>query len=354
MNSPYFARTRLTAAFVLVFAHFVFGQQPRVPANFSLQINGQVRYAGSHQPAERVLVRIESFSGGLINQATTDRGGKFSFTGLTPMQYIVTVHYPGFVDVQQTVDLLTSNSGYLNVELRPDSDAIGASRDPRNDTALRVIDAKIPADAQTEYAKGQTALYGTSSTSAADAVKNFEKAVSIYPKYLEAQIMLGLAYMDQQQWQKAEKPFQAAIAINPQATTAYLALAEAFYRQKKYAEGEKALLDVLKVNADIAQAHFTLAKIYWDRAPFEKDEAKFRQDAESAWKEVSRALQIDAQLADAHLLAGNMLLKARRAPDALLQFEEYLKLSPNGQFAGETSALVKKIKDSLSASGKTN
>ena len=74
------------------------------------------------------------------------------------------------------------------------------------------------------------------------------------------------------------------------------------------------MLDVFKVNPDIAQAHFTLAKIYWDRAPLERDEAKFRQDAESAWKEVSRALQIDPQLADAHLLAGNMLLKARRAP----------------------------------------
>ncbi len=49
-----------------------------------------------------------------------------------------------------------------------------------------------------------------------------------------------------------------------------------------------------------------------------------------------------------------MLLKARRAPDALVQFEEYLKLSPNGQFAGETTALVKKIKDSLLANGKNN
>lgn len=327
--------------------------QGRVPANFSLQVSGMIRYAANHQPAENVLVRIESFSGGLVGQMTTDRTGRFTFSGLTGQQYIVTAHAPGYFDLRENVDLLTQNTAYLNMELAADKDAIGSENNGRTNqfSTMPVIDAAIPADAQTEYAKGQSLL---NNKNASEAVKNFEKAVAIYPKYLEAQIALGLTYMDLQKWDKAEKPLLAAIAVNPEASTPYFALGEAYRREKKYKEGENILTRGLKLNANSAQAHLTLAEIYWDRAPSSKDEAQFRKDAESSWKEVSLAIKQDPNLAEAHLLAGNLLLRARRGADALAHFEEYLKLKPDGQFAAETKTLVQKIKDSLAKQGKNS
>jgi len=47
--------------------------------------------------------------------------------------------------------------------------------------------------------------------------------------------------------------------------------------------------------------------------------------------------------AGAHLLKGNLLLRAGRAADALTAFNEYLRLEPNGAFATQTRALVEKI-----------
>jgi hypothetical protein len=47
-----------------------------------------------------------------------------------------------------------------------------------------------------------------------------------------------------------------------------------------------------------------------------------------------------------------MLLRARRGNDALAQFEQYLKLDPQGAFAVETAAIVKKLKESLSKTEK--
>jgi hypothetical protein len=82
-------------------------------------------------------------------------------------------------------------------------------------------------------------------------------------------------------------------------------------------------------------------------APASKDEKDFRAMAQDAWNEVNRTLSIDPNFADAHVLAGNMLLRARRANDALTHFETYLRLQPNGELAGETTALVKKIRDGL-------
>jgi Tfp pilus assembly protein PilF len=327
----------------------------RLPTTFSLQINGLVRYATTHQPAETVLVRIESFSGGLVSQVNTDRTGKFSFSGLTAMQYIVTAHAPGYQDVRENVDLLTSNSGYLNIELVGDKNAVGSDKTRNSDfTVLPVISANIPADAQTEFAKGQALLDAKSEDAAKNAVKNFEKAVAIYPKYLEAQILLGLTYMDLQKWDKAEKPLLAAMEINQEASTAYFALGEVYRREKKYSQGEEILTKAFKLNANAPQGHLTLAQIYWDRAPSSVDEKQFRKDAEAAWKEVSIALQQDPNLAEAHLLAGNLLLRARRGEAALAQFEQYLKLKPDGPFAAETKVLVQKIKDSLAKTGKNS
>jgi len=73
---------------------------------------------------------------------------------------------------------------------------------------------------------------------------------------------------------------------------------------------------------------------------------------EKAWKETNRSLELNPGYAKAHLLAGNLLLKARRAKDALGHFEEYLKLEPNGEFAAQTKTLVQKIKDALAQSEK--
>jgi outer membrane protein assembly factor BamD (BamD/ComL family) len=54
------------------------------------------------------------------------------------------------------------------------------------------------------------------------------------------------------------------------------------------------------------------------------------------------------------LLAGNLLLRARRGEAALAQFEQYIKLAPNGEFAEPTKAMIQKIKDSLAKTGKNS
>jgi lipoprotein NlpI len=64
---------------------------------------------------------------------------------------------------------------------------------------------------------------------------------------------------------------------------------------------------------------------------------------------VGRALQLKPDLAEGHLLAGNILLKARQPENALTEFNEYLRLAPKGEFAVETRGLAEKIKRVLDA-----
>ena len=81
-----------------------------------------------------------------------------------------------------------------------------------------------------------------------------------------------------------------------------------------------------------------------------KDLGQAKPALEKSYEEVKRALTLNPDLAGAHLLKGNLLLRVSRTTEALLEFSEYLRLEPNGPFAAETRALVDKIKKATSQS----
>ena len=68
---------------------------------------------------------------------------------------------------------------------------------------------------------------------------------------------------------------------------------------------------------------------------------------------MKRALILNPDLAGAHLLKGNLLLRVARATDAVAEFNEYLRLEPNGPFAAETRALMDKINKAAAESSES-
>jgi tetratricopeptide (TPR) repeat protein len=284
------------------------------------------------QPAENVLVRLESFVGSMIGQVMTDRTGKFRFAGLARDQYIVTIHAPGFKDAQQQIDLQTNFSEYVLLQLVPDKSSF--SRPSAESAALVVINAKVPAEAQKEFEQGQSELLDHKNVQA--SLIHLEKAIELYPNFFEAQMLLGTAYMDAQQWDKAARTLHTALAINGRAAPALFALGEVYRRQKKYAEAERALQDGLKLDERSAQGHFTLGRVYWDEGDFVK-----------AGPQIGRALILKPDYAEAHLLAGNILLRAHQPENSLAEFEEYVRLAPNGEFAAQARQVAQRLRQAL-------
>jgi Tfp pilus assembly protein PilF len=307
-----------------------------------VEVHGQVRHANGGAPAENVLVRIERFGGGIVEQVMTDRTGKFRFTGLAQAQYLVTAHAAGFKDAQQQVDLQTATSDYVLFQLMPDDSARRAS--PAGPAKL--IRANVPTEAQREFEKGQAASHDAKIE---EGIRHLEKAVSIYPNFLEAQLMLGTIYMDLGQWNKAEQMLSRTLEINPKTANALFALGEIYLRQKKHVEAEKVLLQGLQIEDRSYQGHLTLGRVYWDMASKIKDETGARPLLERSYDQVKVALKMNPDLAAAHLLKGNLLLRAGRPQEALNEFQEYLRIAPNGQFADQTRAIVDKIKKALAS-----
>lgn len=303
-------------------------------SSISLQVSGQVRYAQGNRPAEFVLVRLESFGGGIAGETNTDRNGKFSFTGLRSELYIVSVRVQGFKEAQQQVDLRTQLTDYVLLQLVADD------RNTSSPTSRpAVINANAPSNAVAEFQKGRDALLHSNT---GEGIQHLENAVKIYPKYTEAMLLLGTAYMDDREWDKAESTLRQLLEVDPKSAAAHFALGELYLRQKKYSESEKEALAGIKLDPKSVGGHFLLGRLYYELG-----------DIVKAGPQVGTALRLNPKFAEGHLLAGNILLRARQTENALVEFEEYLRLAPNGSYVEETRQLAQKIRQTLSAK-KTN
>ena len=139
--------------------------------------------------------------------------------------------------------------------------------------------------------------------------------------------------MEQENWVKASKALLRALEINPNAVSPMVSLGEAYRRQKKYEEGEKVLRAALELDDKSWLGHYTMGRIYWEK-----------KDLINAGKQVALTLQLEPGFADARLLAGNIFVRAHLPENAIIEYEEYLRLDPKGQFAGEIRELVQKLK----------
>jgi hypothetical protein len=62
---------------------------------------------------------------------------------------------------------------------------------------------------------------------------------------------------------------------------------------------------------------------------------------------IGMTLQLKPELAEAHLLAGNILLRVNQRERALVEYREYLRLAPKGEFVGQVQELVRKVEKTL-------
>ena len=289
----------------------------------TLEVTGQVRDAQSGEAVRNASVRLERFSGGLAEQMTTDSYGKFRFSGLGRGYYNIVIIAPGYASAQQTADLQVVFKQYVAFELtrqRSPNAALGGSH---------VVDARVPGPARQEYFSAHEAL---ADKRREDVIRHLEKALALYPEFFEARLMLATAYMDQRDWEKAEATFKKSRELKPGDGHSLLGLGEVYWRQKRYDEAETALLEGLKIEQKSWHGHFTLGRLYWEQGIINK-----------AAPAVGRTLQLKPDFAEAHLLAGNILLRLEQRERALVEYQEYLRLEPNGEFGEATRELVKKL-----------
>lgn len=297
---------------------------PSLPGG-SFEISGQINSPDGRKAVQFVSVRLER-GGSLVDQRTTDSTGRFRFSGLNPGNYIISASAPGFRVSPQQVDISRFIPRvHLMLQLVPEAETFR-----RPPTVAGVIDANVPARAREEFEKGRGAL---ADKKVAEGIQHLERALTFHTNYFEAQLLLGTAHMDQENWTKASQALVRALEISPNAVNAMVSLGEVYRREKKYDDGEKVLLKALTLDDKSWLAHYALGRIYWDK-----------KDLINAGKQVAFTLQLQPDFPDARLLAGNIFVRAHLPENAIIEYEEYLRIAPKGQFANEIRELVQKLK----------
>lgn len=308
-----------------------------------VSISGIVRDAVSHQPVAFARVILEAERAGYASEATTDAQGKFHFEQLAHVVYKVRIQQPGYKGTDQRtnacdfsacrrVDLSLQSMEYLDFNLVP---LAGASAVPPGGPAATLdADPNVPEAARQELQKGREIL--DTGKNQGDSIPHFKKAIELYPSYSQAYFRLGLAYMDQKDWKKAEEALKKSTDLNANHAGAQLALGMTYAQEQNFAAAETALTKGLAMDPDVADAQCELSRSLWALR-------KFPESDEHAQK----CATLKPDYPPAHLLLGNLALAKRDKPGALREYREYLRLAPDGGYAAPVRQQIDKLEKEL-------
>jgi tetratricopeptide (TPR) repeat protein len=182
--------------------------------------------------------------------------------------------------------------------------------------------------------RGQELLFKKNDAKA--SINEFKRAIKLDPWYGQGYLLLGLAQMQLQQWSDAQWAFEEAAKVEPGNAKAYLGAGSALNEQKDYVAAQKALQSSLEIRPDSAEAHSELARSLWGMGKWQAAEPHLRQ-----------AIELNKDYAGPHALMGNILLQQEDPEAALAEFEECLRLDPEGSMAPSVKEIIAQLKKAL-------
>jgi tetratricopeptide (TPR) repeat protein len=299
-----------------------------------LEINVQVRTVDGKPAPPGVHLTLELAEGGPVDDCQTQPDGRCHFVPPTTGSYLVRIREPGYKQLASRVDLISSPKGYVALTLQPIPGAAPpeASKDATGGS-VSAADLAVPDNAKKEFEAAQRALDAKNFDS---GIAHLKKATELYPNFPQAFATMGAAYLEQKKYKDAQTALEKAVQLDPKAAGAYIELGAALNQLKDYPGAVTALTKGLDLNADVPAGNYELAKAYMAQQQW--------QNAEPALRKVIAA---QPDMASAHVMLGNVLLKKGDGTGALNEFQTYLKLDPNGPMAPGVREIIPKIEAAL-------
>jgi len=193
---------------------------------------------------------------------------------------------------------------------------------PTEGTTISAVSLAAPKDAKKAYQKGMEAL---KKKKVPDAIKNFEKAVEVYPKYADAWYELGRFHAAQGDAAMARGDFQQALKADPKFVSPYMELALMEWKDEKWPQVAELTDTVVKLDSfDYPQAYFLNALSNY-----------YLKNLDAAEKSAREAVRLDTrkQYLTTIRLLGVILAQKQDYPGATEQLKSYLQLAPQASDA---------------------
>jgi len=282
------------------------------------------------------FVELYDNNGSMVaNQRTTEQG-RFSFRGMGPGRYVVTIKPFGTNLKEDSKEIEVNNqysrSDTVMVEFRLLPDKRFVSNKPN--VVGTVFAQEVPPNAERLY---KSAIENIESKPE-QAITDLEEAIKLFPSYFNALAALGKAYVIRTKYETGYPYLLRAIDVNARCGDCYYSLAVAFYKLNELAAATKAIDATLLLQPADPVAYLLQGIIYRlnnDLTVAEKALLK----AKSLFKEPNS--EVHWQLS----LVYNRLNRNQEAADEL---EQYLKTKPDVNDAEKDNVrkLIAKLRNS--------
>ena len=298
------------------------------------EIQVHVTYENDRHVGMQVKVDLLNEQYLLMDEQFTDNEGQVSFhvSSVDPGGYRVRA---SGIDIEEGLsDSITVNAGdrimvaYVHVQQKQSAAAtVSTASKPRTAVSTSANELRVPADAKRAFMKGMDALYRHDYPKAAEA---FEKAVATYPQYDAAYDNLGVTYVMLAQADKARAAFERAVQLNDKNADADRNYARLLLGAKEDAHAIELLTKALSVEPQDPKT-LTLISI-----------AEFRTgDVDAALQNALKVHPLSHEPhAVAHYVAGCAYEDKRDYQKATMEYETYLRESPDGPEAPQVRSAL--------------
>ncbi len=297
---------------------------------------GEIKISRGSFPPHRIEVTLET-RGAPAGVTYADDEGKFLFEGLWPNVYYVVIKDEDFEPVRERIEIrpLSGTSQVMQVVLTAkDPASQQKSKDNSSGGNPFLVNTseytkRYPKDSLKEFDKANKAAQ---KHEAQDAIRHFEKAISLAPDFYAARNNLGLVYLSQMDFQNAQGQFQEVLRINPSDTQAYFNLGNTYLLTKRFPEAEQSVKEGLRRQPDSAFGLFVLGSIY--------SRSGNRTQAEQTLQHV---LAIDPAMSKAHLELANLYMQQKKNSEAIAELKAFLKASPGDPFGPKAKEVLDRL-----------
>ena len=366
----------------------------------------QIFLPNGERPAREMRLTLAR-DDGRVETVFTDSKGKFQLTGdlNRDREYDITVEGDDrtFETTSVRLRLLRAGVTYLPIFLRQYK---GKPITAAGVFDVSMLDHEVPKEARARYEEAMTAI---SNGRASDAIAKLKDAIAMHPRYVRALNDLGVLYLKLNSLEEAAITLREAIKANKRYHVSRLNLGIVLSRQTKFRESLEVMKPLYKENPRLPGLRMALADAYIgdnqltaarellrESAPTKTPDAA--EEVETHYKlglvlsreenyqesiaELKKAIDLDPNAANAHLLLGGALLQLQRVGEAerallrsyalgkqsmgsaqlllgqlytgqqkydlaLAAFEQYLKDVPNAANAAQVRSAIEMVKKTL-------
>ncbi len=320
----------------LVLAIISFAQEPppgiarRGPDPTNAMIEGRVLLPSGQSANFNVKIILSEMHRPLVT-LYTNKHAEFRFQNLREGEYYVqaVADEKAYEPVIHRLWLNRSQSYQLAITLRKKEEAAERKTGARVVSAAELGRAAPPA-AQKEYDQAAR-LAGKGDIR--QAVERFQRAIAIYPDYLDARNDLGAQYLKLRRFDEAAEQFRIVLEKNPKYFNSRLNLGLVLIERKDYASAIAQLTQALAIDGAQPAPRLWLGVALLQTG-----------DMPGAERELSRALITGgANFVAAHYYLAQVYLRRGDSAEASRALKAYLEGAPKGEYAEEARLLLRKL-----------